>query len=161
MAMHPCSSCRRHVLASSSVCPFCAAPQRDTSSQLGFAGILLGLALAGCGDDGTDPTTTAAEASMSASMTTDPTDTDATSSTGGGNTTAAMTETAEASDYGGPEVTSDFDTTDTPEESSSGDDTTGTDSSGGSDSTGTDTGSATTDTGTAEGADYGAAPPRD
>jgi len=159
--MYPCSSCRRHVLGSASVCPFCAAPQRDTGSQLGaFAGVLLGLALVGCGDDGTEPTTSVAETTMTMT-TTDPTDTDASTSTGGGTTTAAMTETAEASDYAGPEVTSDFDSSDTQEESSdtsSGDTSS---DSGGSESTGTDTGSATTDTGTAEGADYGAAPPRD
>lgn len=160
MEMHPCSSCRRHVLGSASVCPFCAAPQRDTGPQLGaFAGVLLGLALVGCGDD-TEPTTSVGETTMTTTATTDPTDTDA--STSNGMTTAVSTESATASDYAGPEVTSDVDTTDTLEESSSSaDDTSSGSDSGGSESTGTDTGSATTDTGTAEGADYGAAPPRD
>jgi hypothetical protein len=155
--MHPCSSCRRHVLASSSVCPFCATPLRETGSQLGgFAGVLLGLALVGCGDDGTEPTTSIAETTMATTDPTDPTDTDASTSTG--MTTAVSTESASASDYAGPEVTSEIDTTDTPEESSSSDDS---GSESGSDSSGTDTGNATTDTGTAEGADYGGAAPRD
>lgn len=90
---------------------------------------------------------------------TDPADTEGTSSTGM-TTAISQTETAEASDYGGPEVTSDVDTSASQESSDGSSDGTGSDS-GSSDSTGTDTGATTLDTGSAEGADYGAAPPRD
>ncbi len=138
-------------MVSATQCPFCATPQRDTGPGLvGFAGVLLGLALAGCGDDSGEPTTSVGETSMT---TTDATDTDSATSTGTGMTTAVSQSESAASDYGGPEVTSEVDTSTSVGSASS-------DSTGGSDSTGTDSGSSTTDTGSAESADYGGAAPR-
>lgn len=148
--MHPCSRCHRHVLVSASECPFCGSPQRDTGTSLGgFAGVLLGLALAGCGDDTTpDPT------GASSTMTTSPEPTAGDSTTGGTNVTTEV-EGGEAADYGGSGPIEDSGLETTPVESSSGED-----SSSSGDSSGTDTGATTTDTGSAESADYGGAAPR-
>ena len=140
-------------MAKTPACPFCGAPQRDATTPIGgFAGVLLGLALAGCGDDTTEPTTTAAETGQM----TDPSATDSSSSSVGETTNSVSdTESAGVSDYGGP--SSGFDASTTASDSTT-DGTT--DTSGGSDSTGTDTGASSVDTGTAEGADYGGAAPR-
>lgn len=150
--MHPCSRCHRHVLVTASDCPFCGAPQRDTGTSLGgFAGVLLGLALVGCGDDSTpDPT----GASSTMTTTTSPEPTSGDSTTGGSNVTTEV-EGGEAADYGGSGPIEESGLETTPAESSSGDE-----SSGSTDSSGTDTGSSTSDTGSAESADYGGAAPR-
>src|SRR5687767_3270246 len=102
--MYPCHRCRRHVMVGANECPFCAAPQRNGTGPLGgFAGVLLGLTLAGCGDDGnsetgasmtqgtseTDPSTTAPTTTMTS--TTEPTGTASTST---------EEESAEVADYG-------------------------------------------------------------
>jgi hypothetical protein len=157
--MHPCSRCRRHVLVSTTQCPFCGAAQRDIATHLGgFAGVLLGLALVGCGDD--SETATNAESTMTA-----PTETDGTTDPG---TSVGVTdsESAEVSDYGGPGSGVDTSTTESTtasstDASSSTDAASSTDGESSSGSSGTDTGSSTSDTGSAEGADYGAAPPRE
>jgi hypothetical protein len=50
--LEPCPSCRRHVRASSAVCPFCGRAARSIEARRAIAGTLvLGLALAGCGGD--------------------------------------------------------------------------------------------------------------
>lgn len=151
--MHPCSRCHRHVLVTASDCPFCGAPQRDTGTSLGgFAGVLLGLALAGCGDD-TSPDPTGASSTMT-TMSTEPTAGEST--TGGSNATTEV-EGGEAADYGGSGPIEESGLETTPADSGSSDESSG-ETSG---STGTDTGSSTTDTGSAESADYGGATPRD
>jgi hypothetical protein len=154
--MHPCSHCRRHLLAKTASCPFCGTAQRDVVTPIGgFAGVLLGLALVGCGDDSSEPTTSAAETGQM----TDPSATDSASASVGTTSSAVTdTDTASGADYGGP--TSGFETSATATTDTATEDTTDGTSTG-TDSTGTDTGASSSDTGTASGSDYGGAAPRD
>src|SRR5687768_18293958 len=102
--MYPCHRCRRHVMVDSAACPFCAAPQRNGVTPIGgFVGVLLGLALVGCGDDGTAEESGASMSASDPSTGTDPTSGPNTMSTSGPTGTMSSSneeESAEAADYG-------------------------------------------------------------
>ena len=50
-----CSSCSTYILPGEASCPFCGARQRSLGRAAGA--VAIGLALSGCGDDGTDSET--------------------------------------------------------------------------------------------------------
>jgi hypothetical protein len=95
----PCGRCGRHVEADASSCPFCGIELRDIGAPPVAVGLLLGLALMGCGekDDDDDDATASAPSSMTDS-----------SSTGEESSTGEVGE-EEGSDYGGapPRTTND------------------------------------------------------
>lgn len=151
-------------MGSASSCPFCGSSLRDAPAPLAtVAGVLLGLTLFGCGDD-TASETGASSQTMSSTAGTETTET--------GTVGVTDTDSQGASDYGGPSTLEDTglpQTTDTDgsssdssssDDGSSGDTTAAESSSSDSGSSGTDTGSSSSDSGSAEGADYGAAPPK-
>lgn len=134
----PCPACERFVLDSSRECRFCGAALHDGPSPLGgFAGILLGLALAACGttepssEDGGSTTVNAS----TTSTTDDPSATSTSSSSG--QITSLDEDSAEVAAYAGPGSFTD----------------TFPDTTGDTDSTGTGTG--TSSTGTSSGTDTG------
>jgi hypothetical protein len=149
MLMFPCLGCRRHVRSTEGECPFCGAPLRASVAPLGgtFATALVGLALAGCGEDKESGTTVG-----DTMASTDDASGGQESTEGESTAQVSDTDISGGNDYGGPETSDSF-----------GDSTTGGDESTGGEgsdsSSGTDTGDSTADTGTAEGNDYGAVPP--
>jgi len=166
--MHPCHLCRRHVQSDSTSCPFCAAVLRhDTAPIAGIASILLGLALMGCGDDGS--TDTGADSGTSATSpsttTTSPSTTDSMTDATTGTFTTNDDMSATVAAYGDPSFDSSASLTENPEsssgtaESSSTDATGSESSSGGTGSTGTDTGSSSNASDVSDSADYGGAAP--
>jgi hypothetical protein len=61
----PCGRCRRHVEADASSCPFCGVELRDIAAPPLAVGLLLGLALIGCGEkDDDDDNSASAPSSM-------------------------------------------------------------------------------------------------
>ena len=93
--MKLCPACSRHLRRDATSCPFCGATLTGPSRSLAALSLAAGLAMAGCGDDGKEPTTSASSSStsestgMTTTTTTDPTD---------------PTNSQGVSAYGGPPV---------------------------------------------------------
>jgi len=141
-AMVPCGGCRRFVHESASRCPFCDHTIVNHRSPLGgFLGVIVGVALTGCGadDEGTDSTSMGGTATMTTSAGTEDTSSSASATTMTTEDSATMTTTTSMEStgplYGPVTDTSSSDATDS-DGTSGTDGTDGTDSSGSTDASG-------------------------
>lgn len=134
--MFPCVACSRHVRSGAASCPFCGTTLRDALAPThAIAGVVLGLAMMGCGDRGRcENGATTADSSATTMQ-------DANC----GENSTYDTEAGNGADYGGSEAFDDPDTEDPTADPTLDDDTTTEGSTTDLGSTST-TGSSSTDT---------------